>query len=148
PLQGGGGDTQPPTVSITSPVNGAQVNGLVTVSGTASDNVAVQSVQFQLDGANLGLADTTAPYTTSWDTTKATNGSHNLTAIATDTSGNQTTSGVIQVTITNSGCTGSGTNWSCAAGATADDVNSAIKNASKNAVITFANGNYTWPTNG
>jgi len=85
-------DTQPPSVTITAPVSGASVAGTVSVTATASDNVAVASVQFQLDGNNLGAAITSAPYTYSWNTTTVTNGSHLLTAIATDTSGNQATS--------------------------------------------------------
>ena len=45
-------DTTPPTVSITSPANGATVSGTVTVSATASDNVGVTSVHSISDGAN------------------------------------------------------------------------------------------------
>jgi chitodextrinase len=94
-------DTTPPTVSMTAPANGATVSNTVTVSANASDNVAVASVQFQLDNVNLGSADTVAPYTYSWDTTKSTNGSHTLRAIATDTSNNSTTSASVTVTVNN-----------------------------------------------
>ncbi|MGZ4412332.1 MAG: hypothetical protein ACXVY8_09395, partial [Gaiellaceae bacterium] len=41
---------------------------------------------------NLGNPDTTAPYSASWDTTTAANGSHTLSAVATDSSGNTATS--------------------------------------------------------
>lgn len=41
-------------------------------------------------------------------------------------------------------CTGSGTTWSCPAGASVADVQSAINNASDGAVITFAAGSYNW----
>jgi len=51
----------------------AKVSGVVTVSANATDNVSVASVQFQLDGANVGAADAASPFTYSWDTTKATN---------------------------------------------------------------------------
>src|SRR5439155_1497513 len=65
-------DSTPPTVSMTAPANGATVSGgNVAVSATATDNVAVAGVQFKLDGANLGVEDTTAPYAISWDTTTA-----------------------------------------------------------------------------
>src|SRR6266571_3882927 len=47
-------DTTPPAVSITSPGNGQTISGTVTVSATASDNVGVVGVQFQLDGFNSG----------------------------------------------------------------------------------------------
>ncbi len=94
-------DTTPPTVSITAPVGGSTVSNTVTVSASASDNVAVADVQFQLDGVNLGQGLTTAPYTISWDTTTTSNGAHNLTAIARDTSHNSTTSAAIAVTVSN-----------------------------------------------
>jgi len=94
-------DTTPPTVSMTAPANGATVSSTVTVSANASDNVAVASVQFQLDNVNVGTADTASPYTYSWDTTKSTNGTHTLRAIATDTSNNSTTSASVTVTVNN-----------------------------------------------
>ena len=95
-------DTTPPTVSLSAPANGATVSGTaVTVSATASDNVGVAGVQFKLDGANLGAEDTTSPYSVSWDTTKATNGSHTLTAVARDAAGNSATSASRTVTVSN-----------------------------------------------
>jgi len=95
------GDTTPPTVLMTAPANGATVSGTVTVSANATDNVAVASVQFQLDGANLGAATTTAPYNFSWDSTKAANGSHTLQAVAKDTSNNSATSAAVTLTVSN-----------------------------------------------
>jgi chitodextrinase len=73
----------------------------VVVSANATDNVAVASVQFQLDGASLGALDTASPYSISWDSTKATNGSHTLRALAKDTSNNSTTSTAVTVTVSN-----------------------------------------------
>jgi YD repeat-containing protein len=93
-------DTTPPTVSITAPANGTTVLGTVPVSATAADNVGVVGVQFQLDGANLGAEDTTSPYSTSWNTTTATNASHTLSAIARDAAGNKTTA-TVSVTVNN-----------------------------------------------
>jgi len=87
-----GSDSTPPSVSITSPTANQTVTGTIPVAATASDNVAVASVQFKLDGANLGAAVTSAPYQINWNTTSATNASHSLTAVATDTSNNSTTS--------------------------------------------------------
>jgi len=84
-------DATPPTVNLTAPVSGAYVHGTaVALSANASDNIAVAKVQFQIDGVNVGSADTTAPYTASWNTTSVTDGQHVVTAIATDTSGNAT----------------------------------------------------------
>ena len=95
-------DTTAPTVSVTSPAGGSTVSGTVTVSATASDNVGVAGVQFKLDGAALGAEDTTSPYSTSWNTTTASNASHILTAVARDAAGNATTSTGVSVTVNNS----------------------------------------------
>src|SRR5690242_18776073 len=102
------GDTTPPTVGMTAPGANATVSGTVTVSANATDNVAVASVQFQLDGANLGAAVTTAPYNLSWDTTGAANGTHTLRAVAKDTSNNATTSASVTVTVSNTTSTAMG----------------------------------------
>jgi hypothetical protein len=96
------GDTTAPSVSLSSPASGATVSGSVTVSASASDNVGVTSVQFTLDGVNLGAADTSSPYSVSWPTTSATNGTHVLRAVARDAAGNVTTSGSRTVTVSNS----------------------------------------------
>ncbi|HYR16318.1 MAG TPA: Ig-like domain-containing protein, partial [Mycobacterium sp.] len=67
-------DTTPPTVSLTAPADGATVSGnAVSVSATASDNIGVTSVQFKLDGANLGAADTASPYAITWNSTTVAN---------------------------------------------------------------------------
>lgn len=101
-LASGTPDTTPPTVSITAPASGATVSGsAVTVSATAADAVGVAGVQFKLDGVNLGAEDTTAPYSISWNTTSASNGSHTLTAVARDASGNTRTSAAVGVTVAN-----------------------------------------------
>jgi uncharacterized protein DUF4082/Big-like domain-containing protein len=95
-------DTTPPTVTLTSPTAGATVSGTTTLSATASDDVGVTSVQFKVDGADVGSAVTTAPYSASWDTTTATAGVHVLTAVARDAAGNTTTSAAVIVTVANS----------------------------------------------
>jgi len=94
-------DTTPPTVSITSPISGSTVGGTISITATASDDIAVASVQLQVDGANSGAADTTSPYNFSLDTTMLTNANHTLTAVATDTSGNQATSAGVSITVAN-----------------------------------------------
>jgi hypothetical protein len=95
-------DGTAPAVAITSPAAGASLVGTVTVTASASDNVGVAGVQFQLDGANLGVEDTTAPYSASWNTTLAAIGPHTLTAIARDAAGNRTTSSAVNVTVLSS----------------------------------------------
>jgi hypothetical protein len=100
-------DTTAPTVSLTAPASGSAVSGVVSVAASAADDVGVESVQFKLDGATLGSADTTAPYEYGWDTRGASNGSHTLTAVAIDAAGNQETSTAVTVTVDNStGSTG------------------------------------------
>jgi PKD repeat protein len=95
-------DTTAPTVSITAPAPGATVSGSSTVRATAADDVGVRDVQFRLDGQNLGAADTTAPYEVAWDTRTASNGTHQLTAVARDAAGNsRTSSPAVSVTVQN-----------------------------------------------
>jgi hypothetical protein len=103
PLAGGASsDTTAPTVSLTAPASGATVTGTVSVTASASDNVAVAGVQFLLDGANLGSEVTgPGPYSFSWNTTSASNGSHTLSARARDAAGNTTTSASRTVTVSN-----------------------------------------------
>ena len=94
-------DNTPPSVAMTVPASGAYLRGTVSVTANASDNNGVVSVQFQLDGANLGAPVTAAPYTVSWDSTTATGGTHSLTAVATDAANNTTTSTAVSVTVDN-----------------------------------------------
>jgi hypothetical protein len=61
------------------------------VWGSASDNVAVSTVQLSIDGGAYQTAQGTSSWSYSLDTTTLTNGSHTLTARATDTSGNVST---------------------------------------------------------
>ena len=96
-------DTTPPTVSITSPANGATVSGTITVTANAADNVGVAGVQFRVDGANVGAEDSAAPYSASFNTTAVANGSHTLSAVARDAAGNRTTSAGVTVSVSNGG---------------------------------------------
>src|SRR4029077_14220700 len=69
-------DTTPPTVSITSPVANATLSGAVTMTASATDDVAVASVQFKVDSANTGAAITSAPYSYALNTTALADGNH------------------------------------------------------------------------
>lgn len=62
-------DTQPPTVSITSPQSGAKVtkNTNVTIYATAQDNVEVAKVEFYINNT-LQCTDTVAPYSCTFKT--------------------------------------------------------------------------------
>jgi len=97
---GGGGPTDTsPTVSITNPSNGATVSSTVNVTADASDDNGVTQVEFFVDGNSIGV-DTTAPYQATWDTTAYIDGSHSVSATATDTIG-QTGSNAVGVTVQN-----------------------------------------------
>src|SRR5205809_412336 len=91
-------------VTITSPADGSPVSGTipVTASVTIVGSLTVAGVQFKLDGNNLGAEDTSAPYSVSWNTTTASNGSHTLTAVARDgLLGTLWTSDPVTVTVSN-----------------------------------------------
>lgn len=95
-------DTADPTVSLTSPTAGAAVGGTVTLTASASDNVAVAGVQFKRDTNTLiGAEVTGAPYVRSWDTTALSDGSQTLVAVARDGAGNYATSTGVTVTVDN-----------------------------------------------
>lgn len=100
-VRAGGSDTVPPTVSISSPSQGATVSGTVTVTAAASDNSGVAGVQFFVDGSAIGPEDTSAPFTVSWNTASVANGGRTLTARARDVAGNEAVSGGVTVTVQN-----------------------------------------------
>ncbi len=93
-------DTTPPSVSITSPASGATLAGTVAITTNATDDFGVSQVEFLLDGNLLG-STASAPYSFSWNTRTAANGSHTLTARARDASGHVTTSAEVSVTLDN-----------------------------------------------
>ena len=95
------GDTIAPAVSITSPLAGARLQGMVSITASATDNVGVVGVQFQYNGINLGAEDTTAPYAVTAHTKSVPNGTFTLTAIARDAAGNRTVSAPITVNVKN-----------------------------------------------
>ena len=89
-----------PTVSFTAPTPGSTMTDTVTITAEAVDAGGVKSVQFKLDGANLQAADTTAPYSITWDTKNVSNGAHELRAVVTDMAGN-TNFAAINVSVSN-----------------------------------------------
>ncbi len=92
-----------PTVSVTGPANGASVaaGSDTTVTATAAATTAgatIAGVQFFANGVAIGTADPTFPYSGVW--TPSARGTFSLTAVATDTAGNFTTSGnLVNVTV-------------------------------------------------
>ena len=90
-----------PAVEISRPKAGATVKGDVRVAAALSQRKLVASVQFQLDGLNLGSPVTGGDFSTSWRTTDSANGPHTLRAIATTTAGATVMSAPISVTVAN-----------------------------------------------
>jgi chitinase len=87
-------DVTAPSVSFASPGEGATVNGVVTISATASDNTGVSKVEYYQNGV-LIAAGNLPPYSYSWDTKSLANGNYTLTAKAYDAAGNVGTSAVV-----------------------------------------------------
>jgi beta-glucanase (GH16 family) len=91
------GDTTAPTVTWSTPSEGATVAGMVwesTNSGpsgpceaAAADNVGVTRVMFYVDGVLLNQ-EGLAPWNCKFDTTTVANGTHTLRAVAYDAAGN------------------------------------------------------------
>ena len=90
-----------PNVSLTAPAANAVVRNSVALAATATDNTAVAGVQFKVDGTNVGAEDTTSPYDVTWNSTTASEGQHNITAVARDNAGQITTSSPVSVTVDN-----------------------------------------------
>jgi hypothetical protein len=93
-------DTTPPAIRITNP-SAIAYRGTIVPMAVASDNIGVISVQFQLNGVNLGPQLTAAPYRFAWDTTSVADGTYTLTAVARDAAGNTTISSPVSVTVRN-----------------------------------------------
>ncbi|HTJ53412.1 MAG TPA: Ig-like domain-containing protein, partial [Cyclobacteriaceae bacterium] len=98
-----------PTVSITSPTNGASFSApaSVTINANAADSDGtISKVEFY-NGATLLGTDTSSPYSYVWSSVAA--GNYSITAKATDNATAVTTSSAVSITVSNSSvCTGSG----------------------------------------
>ena len=104
PWAGGGGKDKAPTVTITNPADGATVSGTVTITVTVDDKEDDPDPTpiIEIDGIQVAEA-----FSYDWDTTSASDGSHTITAEATDSAGN-TGSDSITVTVDNGGEGGDG----------------------------------------
>jgi hypothetical protein len=82
-------DVTKPTVTVASPTPGQVLNGpLVSIKGTASDNVQVAGVYFQLNTNAWKIATTANGYTNWSATLLALSGTNALKVVAVDTAGN------------------------------------------------------------
>lgn len=93
-------DTTAPSVSVTEPVDGDRISGVVAVTIEAADDIGVTAVEFYCDGRFLAQSST-APFYFSWDTTRVSDGTHILQAKAYDAAGNSTSSASVDVTVEN-----------------------------------------------
>ncbi len=72
-----------PTVTITAPGDGDEVDGSVTIAADASAGDGVARVEFKVDGVLKG-SDGSAPYSYRWPTANAAAGAHTIEAIVYD----------------------------------------------------------------
>jgi Bacterial Ig domain len=86
------------------------VSGAVSVTATASDNVAVARVEYWLDGT-LQSTDLTSPFSWGWHSLTASNGAHTLQTKAFDVAGNYGDSAIISVTVNNTSAGTDISNW-------------------------------------
>ena len=94
-------DSIAPIVAIKTPLDKASLTGKVSVMADATDNSAIERVDFYY-GVKLIGTSKTLPYSMIWDTAYSPNGEGKLTAVAFDKAGNSKTSTAITTTLTNS----------------------------------------------
>lgn len=146
----------PPSVSITSPSEGASVSGTVNVATNASDDKGISKVEFYIDDS-LKSTDTSSPYEFDWNTSSSSNGSHTIKAKAYDTV-NQTAEHQITVTVNNGSSTPiisrspSSLEPNCCVGTNAGNQTFTIRNSGGGTLNYSVNDNVSWlscsPTNG
>ncbi|MDQ5841425.1 MAG: Ig-like domain-containing protein, partial [Chloroflexota bacterium] len=95
-------DTTAPSVTVTAPTAGATVSGSsATLSANATDNVAVTSVKWFVDGVEVAADTNGAPWTATWNSTTVADGGHTVVAKAADAAGNLGTSDSVSFTVSN-----------------------------------------------
>ncbi|KAA0001479.1 MAG: hypothetical protein FE048_05385 [Thermoplasmata archaeon] len=71
----------PSVVTITSPVNGSIVSGIITIYGKASDedgDESITKVEVKIDDGEWIIANGTTSWSYSWDTTSVANGDYTI----------------------------------------------------------------------
>jgi len=89
-------DTTPPEVKFISPSDGVEPGGTININIEATDDVELEKVILYIDGKKI-KEYTSAPYTYTWDSSKATEGTHTITAEVVDKSGNVRTKSVTTI---------------------------------------------------
>lgn len=94
---GSGPDTLAPTATINFPVSGANVSGQVGAQATVTDNVALQSVEWLIDGVvrrATTVLGTREQVSFTWNADGASSGNHLITVRVTDAAGNESSTSV------------------------------------------------------
>ncbi len=95
-------DLTPPISAITSaPSNTSSVTGIISLSGTASDNIAVQNVQISLDGGAWVNALGTTSWSYNLNTANWMNGIHTIAERASDAALNYSTTNTVTLRFVN-----------------------------------------------
>ena len=85
-------------VSVLSPSGAVVAQAINLISGEAVSEI--EKVEFKIDGVVIKTV-TIKPYATQWDTTKFSNGQHEITAVVTYKSGRKESSAPVKVTVEN-----------------------------------------------
>jgi peptidoglycan/xylan/chitin deacetylase (PgdA/CDA1 family) len=93
-------DTTPPTVAVTSPSAGSTVAGSVALTANGSDNLALDRVDFLVDGTIVG-SSVAGGWTYNWNSRTVGMGNHTIVARAVDTAGNVASSTPVSVFVSN-----------------------------------------------
>jgi len=88
------GLTNQTTVQITSPKNGSNVSGKISITTTITSTATIKNVEFFVDGKSIGAA-TTKPYQIVYSTTGLSSGQHTISAVATDNLGLSTSASIV-----------------------------------------------------
>jgi glucose/arabinose dehydrogenase len=85
-----GGAPPAAVVTLTAPAHlSAGITGMLTLSATASDNMAVTAIEFEVDGQPVGPSGSGAGHSVSLDTTAYASGQHIVRARALDAAGHR-----------------------------------------------------------
>jgi YVTN family beta-propeller protein len=142
-------DTSAPTVILTAPTAGTY-KGTITLLASASDINGITQVEFLRNTTVIGT-DTSEPYSINFDTTSVADGSYSFSARATDSTGKQTISTAVLVTVDNTAptisinspiCGNNVCNATEAPGGTVATAITVTTNAENGQTVTlFSNGN-------
>ena len=89
-------DTTPPEVEIISPNDGVELGGTIEINIDAKDDYDLEKVTLYIDGKEV-KEYTSGLYKYSWNSSKASEGTHTITAEAVDKSGNVGTKSVMGI---------------------------------------------------